>query len=347
MLRAALGLTTALILKTAVGAISRVAGVRRSKGPEPVVGARRGRGASIGMARRSRCPGSTGMLRRHGGGVIFAASRAGRDRRTAAEITRPGGRSDGGAPVIRRSKVAAILTCRLLVLRLRGQRGGVLLAAGSFFLRRRAHLNAAASTVIAGGGRVVDDYRFVVDMGHVGDAHVGHRPVVEETSAAPLAPGKAHAPVTEPVVDAAVEADVRTPISGVPRVKSPAPAPIAGRPKLPNRSNYPGSRNPVITAVIVPGPVPWSPDKTGAGADGLRVNGKCRRADPHRNADRNLRRRSGSERQTDDCQKQPSNHHSLVFHRRLLPRWPERFAASPIVTQKAGIGLITFLGYKP
>jgi hypothetical protein len=67
---------------------------------------------------------------------------------------------------------------------------------------------------------VIDD-PIVIDtrVVHVGDidvGNIGHGPVVKEIMIAPVPAGKTGAEVAESVIDAAVEADMRCPISRVP-----------------------------------------------------------------------------------------------------------------------------------
>jgi hypothetical protein len=69
-------------------------------------------------------------------------------------------------------------------------------------------------------GTVIDD-SIVMDtrVVHVGDidvGYVGHGPVVKEIMIAPIPADKPGAEVAEPVIDAAVEADMRCPISRLP-----------------------------------------------------------------------------------------------------------------------------------
>jgi hypothetical protein len=70
-------------------------------------------------------------------------------------------------------------------------------------------------------GNTVVDESIVIDMRvvHVGDidvGHVGHGPVVIEILIAPVPADKPGAEVAESVIDAAVEADMRRPISRAP-----------------------------------------------------------------------------------------------------------------------------------
>ena len=99
----------------------------------------------------------------------------------------------------------------LLLLRCRRH---VMLLGRSTFLRGRRGLRAIGATVETDAGRVVDDDGLVIDVGDVHfRADVDDGLVVEERTATPLATFKSHAAISEAVVHAAVEADVRTPIA--------------------------------------------------------------------------------------------------------------------------------------
>jgi hypothetical protein len=55
--------------------------------------------------------------------------------------------------------------------------------------------------------------RMAIHVVNHSDVYIVHSPVVVEMPGIPVASLVARAPVTEPVIDASVEADVRTPIS--------------------------------------------------------------------------------------------------------------------------------------
>jgi hypothetical protein len=167
----------------------------------------------------------------------------------------------------------------------------------SFLLRSGPRADAAVAAVEAYTGIVVHDDRLVIDIGHVGDVHVGDATVVEKCVPSPLPTEKADAGVAKAVVDATVKADVRTPVAAVPSVESIIPTPVARSPEHPNGGEYPGSGHPVIAIVVIPSPVPGRPEIAGAGAKGLRVNRQRWRADPNRNSHRNLRGRCWRKRQ--------------------------------------------------
>src|SRR5580704_7117043 len=100
-------------------------------------------------------------------------------------------------------------------------------------LRCRSRLGAAGAAIEAHAvdGDVVDDGG-VVDVGDVhGSGDVVDIAVVVERTALPVAARVTGADVAISVVDAAIKADMGTPIAGVPEVGALAPAPIARRPE--------------------------------------------------------------------------------------------------------------------
>src|SRR5258707_14809561 len=103
------------------------------------------------------------------------------------------------------------------------------------------------------GGVVYDD-RLVVDVGNIGDIHVGHAAVVVEVASAPLATVETFTGIAEPVVNAAIEAHVRTPAATVKKVEAFFPSPPARSPKHANGTDHPCARHPVLAVVIVPDP---------------------------------------------------------------------------------------------
>ena len=73
--------------------------------------------------------------------------------------------------------------------------------------------------------------RFDVDVPHHRRVHVHHRGVVAEDPASPHAADETDAAVAKSVINAAVEADVRTPVACMPAVQAARKAPIARRPQ--------------------------------------------------------------------------------------------------------------------
>src|ERR1700733_9171905 len=110
-------------------------------------------------------------------------------------------------------------------------------------------------------------YRGVVDDGAVdigvvnhGGVHVGDRAVIGEMAAFPASTEESHAHISEAVVDAAIEADVGAPVSGMPSVKSAGESPITGSPQKAHSGwKDPGSGHPEVAVGSI-GPIAWSPD---------------------------------------------------------------------------------------
>src|SRR5580658_10403678 len=125
----------------------------------------------------------------------------------------------------------------------------MLLVSCRLLLRRRSRFGAAGAAIEAHAvdGEVVDDGG-VIDVRDVhGSGDVVDIAVVVERTALPVAAGITAADVAKSVVDAAIKADVGTPIAGVPEVGALAPAPIARRPQEARlRRQHPGARHPVI-----------------------------------------------------------------------------------------------------
>src|SRR5580658_9746315 len=108
----------------------------------------------------------------------------------------------------------------------------------------------------------------------------------------PAAAVIAGADITETIVDAAVETDLRSPVARVPEIGAVRPAPITGRPEKADLGRFnPRTGHPEVSAVVAVAPVAGRPEVAVAGANGLRVNGKHRRRDGH--GENNLRGSGG------------------------------------------------------
>lgn len=151
------------------------------------------------------------------------------DHACTAEPCRVRGRSDRRMTVVVGERQCRILRRRFRVPRLLAGRSHMVLVRGGELLRRRSHRGAAGTAVVADVGRVVDD-GLVVDVSDRDIRDVVDGTVVEEVAAAPITALIADAGVAEAIGDAAVEADGRSPITGVECVDAIVPAPIAGRP---------------------------------------------------------------------------------------------------------------------
>ena len=160
-------------------------------------------------------------------------------------------------------------------------------------------------------GLVVD----VVETTTVAEAEIVIAAVIEEVTAAPVAAEEAGAEIAEAVVDAAVVADARAPVAGVPKVCAAAVTPVAGCPESSHVGGLdPGSVDPLV-AVVTPGPVAGRPDIAVTGADGLGVDRDDRRCDPDRQEDprmsggRDRKQSSGESGCAHQFTKMPKNRH--------------------------------------
>ncbi len=266
------------------------------------------------------------------GAVIVATSVISMIQETVAAIVELAGarrRCDVRAAVIERGELRAIVAGFVAMLHLIAGRVEVAIMIGELFFTIRTSIDAATAAIEADAVPVsieavidaavvkVADYVYV-------DAIDGA--VVEELATAPFAAEETDARITETVVDAAVEADMASPIAAMPDVNAVTPAPIAGRPEQAGfRSHYPCSRNPIV-AVIAIGPVAGRPDIAGPGAERLFVNGKSGRTDSDRHADADLRLRGGRYGEKHE-RKQEQMQETIFTHRCHLDK---SFALQPV-----------------
>src|SRR4051794_35683079 len=157
-------------------------------------------------------PVHTCLSRRHGGRMVFAAGSPGGNCRAVPEISRTRGGGDGGTSMIACREVLPVLAGSALVLALHIKGAGVPFTGVHLLLPRRAGIDASPSAVETGGGSVADDNSAVIYVGHVGDADVGDGAVVIKRASTPFATRKTEAAVPESVVDAPIEADMRSPV---------------------------------------------------------------------------------------------------------------------------------------
>jgi hypothetical protein len=183
------------------------------------------------------------------------------------------------------SEEGPIATGRVLVFPLHAGGLEVMFVIPSLLFVSGTSADAAMAAVIADAidGDVVD-HGAVVDV-DVGDVDVVDGAVVVEVMTSPISAGVAGAHVAESVIHAAVETDVRSPITGMPEIGAFMPSPIAGSPEQADRGGRrPCSRHPVIALRAI-GPVAGRPDVSVAGARGLLVNGQRGRGDRDRERD--------------------------------------------------------------
>jgi hypothetical protein len=117
----------------------------------------------------------------------------------------------------------------------------------------------------------------VINVMHDADVHIVVGAVVIEMAAAPVTALVADADVAETVVDAAVEADVRTPIATIKAVAAMPEAPISGRPESALVGSLdPPAGHPVVACRRI-SPVTWRPKVAVAGSRRLVIVGQRRR----------------------------------------------------------------------
>lgn len=201
------------------------------------------RGVSIVRSRprviRSRAAGIVGswMAVRDGTGLVHI-DRSGASRRYGMlpELSRRGYRPRGccirGMAMILGDEVGAILTGECSLLLLSVYRSVAPVAGSGFLGCRGANHHAAASTVIADSVDVhVADVSVVdVSVADDGAVHLYDRGIVTKIVTIPAAAIKSRSCIAVSVVDAAIVADLGTPVAGVPGIATVIPAPVAGSP---------------------------------------------------------------------------------------------------------------------
>jgi len=168
----------------------------------------------------------------------------------------------GWTAMIDVGKLRPIGAGRALILQLRAHGWSMGLTPRSQFRGSGSHLDAARSAVEthAGAARVVSALRAVVDVMHDGDVDVIEGAVVVEVAAAPVTALVAVTAVAETVIDAAVEADVQTPVAAVKAILVVPEAPVSWCPERALiRSLNPGARHPVVALRRI-GPVAGRPE---------------------------------------------------------------------------------------
>ena len=148
----------------------------------------------------------------------------------------------------------------------------VLLTCRRLFCLRRTGGDSTSTAVIADMVyRRVVDYGLVINIVNIRDVYVIHRAVVIEGSVIPIPSLITGTAIAVAVVDAAVEADLRTPVAAIPGVGVASPAPIARSPEQTHRSQHPRARHPEVAFVPI-SPVARRPQIAGGGNHGLRVH---------------------------------------------------------------------------
>ncbi len=142
----------------------------------------------------------------------------------------------------------------LNVLLLRGQGSQTPIADRRYFLWRGPGCNSASTTVIAHSGDVavviVINDGLVVYVMNDSCVDVRNGAVVGEPVPVPTSAIVTVAGIAEPVVYAAIKADVRSPVPGIKAVGAVTPAPISRGPKRADKwGQHPRARYPVIPSI--------------------------------------------------------------------------------------------------
>src|SRR5258706_4118387 len=132
--------------------------------------------------------------------------------------------------VVDRGKLTAVRAGGSLMLPLRCNRRHAPLARIGLLPVRGARVDAASSTVVSDTIDRIDN-QLLIHVVDDRDVYVVDSRVIAELSAAPVTAFVAAAEVAETVVESTVEADVWTPISGIPDIEAVRPTPITWRPE--------------------------------------------------------------------------------------------------------------------
>src|SRR5579864_2116701 len=196
----------------------------------------------------------------------------------------------GRPPMIFRCKVRPVRSRRVFVGSLFGGCLHVRLSLVRALPLRRYRSYSAGAAIEAHVAHLALTDNGPVDVGvvdHCG-VHVHHRRVIREMFAVPRSANESHSAITESIVHAAIETNVRSPVTGMKRIHSFSPAPVSRRPEeTDSRRRNPDSRHPVVTGIAV-SPVARGPDVTFRRARRLHVNRQSRWPDMHRNSDSDL-----------------------------------------------------------
>ena len=186
----------------------------------------------------------------------------------------------GRLPVIGGRKHRPIRARLALMMHLHFGRLEVAFSRSCQLSRRRPGRHASRATVVCcADHRPLVHHRPFIHVVYDVHIYVGYRSVVIELSPAPVSARIPDSCVPVPVVDSAIKAHVRTPVSPVPRIYAAGPAPVARRPQQPyGRWQYPCAGHPVVPSRAVC-PVARCPDVTGPRNHRLCVHRQCWR--PH------------------------------------------------------------------
>jgi len=211
--------------------------------------------------------------------------------------------------MVHRSQHRVISTRCPLMLRLRRRHPHMRIAPRSLLRSRGTSRQSSTPAVIAHPAhRPVIHRAARVNMRKASSANPVHRAIVVESSSVPIPALVPEPAIAKAIIDAAIEAHRRAPVTRIPQVSAAAPAPISRRPQHPNLGRLnPRSRNPVIALVAI-SPIARRPHITNLRTDRLLISHQRRRCD--RNRHPNLRHRNRRQnRQQKSLQNQTNSTH--------------------------------------
>jgi hypothetical protein len=195
------------------------------------------------------------------------------------ELAGSRGRGNGWMSVVVRGELTAVGAGRSLVVALHRSGRGMVLVGKSFLFGGGSGSDAAMTSVEADVTAMCDNY-LGIDIVKASAPDIAHAGVIKKAPALPVAAAITDAGVAEAVVNSAVEADLRSPVSFVPDIGVISPSPVAGRPEQTSLGCFnPCAGNPEIAAVFGVTPITGCPDITWVRANGLCVNGEHRWSD--------------------------------------------------------------------
>lgn len=177
------------------------------------------------------------------------------------KVLRSAGGGQLGATVVDGCKLSTVLRRQLLMLNLGVSGLEVTLTLRLELLLLGASQQTVGSAVITDVAVVVvhDVYIADVDVVNIGYVDVVDLAVVEEAVAIPIAALIATAAIAEPIVDAAIESDMRSPVAGIKAVGVVFIPPIGGGPEIADGWRFnPDAGDPEV-AILTISPVARSP----------------------------------------------------------------------------------------
>src|SRR5277367_1540201 len=185
------------------------------------------------VKRRASCRAEIGSIHPNGAigrGTVGRSSLARFQDAVIFECSRTRSRGDSGLAKIHRSAQLWIAARDLRVLQLSRDRWNMAAAFGDFFLRRGTRVYPAITAVEADAIHVNVGDSLVVHVAGEVKVDVAYGAIVEEAAIVPASSHKSDAEIAKAVIDPAVEANLRAPVTLVPEEGITTPAPITRGP---------------------------------------------------------------------------------------------------------------------